>query len=130
MILFNKSKCTGCRLCETICSFGHRQVFNRTRSRIRIETRWPDEIRAFFCKKCKNPRCVSACPTGAIKVSEYGIHHDHRKCEKCYSCLNSCPFGVGLKDSQTAYPIFCDSCQGDYSCVDICPVQALTKKVV
>ena len=59
-------KCTGCEVCELVCSFTHEGLFRPALSRIRVYRL--DERGAHFpvaCLDCAKPACVETCPTGA-----------------------------------------------------------------
>lgn len=123
----NTDLCTGCRVCEMICSLTHSGKINTDRSRIRIESHWPEEEHIYVCRKCKNPQCVIACPQDALSQNEDGIIEiDEDKCNLCGACVEACPFNaiyVG-KEKQL---LVCDTCNGSYECVQWCPNQALSK---
>jgi len=48
----NEEQCTGCRICEMICSITHSEKINTQRSRIRIKSVWPEEENIYVCRKC------------------------------------------------------------------------------
>jgi Fe-S-cluster-containing hydrogenase component 2 len=59
-IRVNKEKCSGCRLCETMCSLFHIGAVNTEKSAIRIEK---DDLGTsmntpFVCRQCKNMKCL------------------------------------------------------------------------
>ena len=66
-------KCTGCRICELICSAGKHEEFNPKRSRVRIvkEERFFIDIPS-ICQHCLNPLCVKSCDSGAIEKTKDG----------------------------------------------------------
>ncbi|MCX7771211.1 MAG: 4Fe-4S dicluster domain-containing protein, partial [Proteobacteria bacterium] len=72
MIVVDYSKCTGCRVCEAVCSSYNNPVTingerlsglgNPTHSRIRIHSFNPDVDIPNVCAMCPDAPCVNACP--------------------------------------------------------------------
>ena len=74
-MIFEMSKCGGCRSCEMACSYHHREVFQPSISSIQIVDRpkelafaislaEQDENRLIACDRCKGldePLCVKYC---------------------------------------------------------------------
>jgi len=119
-------KCTGCRLCELICSFTRHGESNPKRARIHIV-----KIERFFvdvpvvCQQCPDSPCVSECPTEALKKETGIIKVDEERCTGCGICIQKCPFGALSIDPSTQIAIVCDLCQGEPQCVQWCPTGAL-----
>ena len=67
MLVMDPEKCTGCRLCEIVCSVKHTGVSNPARARIHV-IKWDNE--GFYmpmrCQQCKDAPCKAACPKDAI----------------------------------------------------------------
>src|SRR3989339_1151362 len=119
-------KCTGCRICESICAFGRHGEFNPKRSRIRIV-----KMERFFldmpvvCQQCPEPSCVAACAAGALrKGGDHVVHVDEAGCTGCEGCMEACPFGGVSMDPQNSVAIICDLCLGSPECVQWCPTKA------
>ena len=127
-IRFDQLNCTGCRVCELICSFRHTDTFNPARSRVRISIE-DEGGRCVIsqCKQCKKPPCIDACPVDAIsKDAELGIIKiDQEICIGCGECAEACPFGSIFVDQELDEMIVCDLCGGDPACVDYCVTNAL-----
>ena len=149
-ILYDASKCIGCRACERACKEYNNLpaepeppselsaiTWNLIKRRKGVdETDWP-----FFnyqCMHCTDAACVTVCPTGALFKDEKGfVALDEDKCNGCGYCTQFCPFGVPhLKDinlvtgeAKVAKCIFCqDKVRagiGGPSCVEACPTGAL-----
>ena len=116
--------CTGCHICEQVCSLSKTSNINLRRARLRIMPSPKDP--SYFpviCHHCKVPLCQKACPvpeamyrdekTGVVVVKE-------TECIGCLACVEACPFGairVGL-DQEI---LKCDLCGGDPLCVRYCP---------
>ncbi|MBW1668075.1 MAG: 4Fe-4S binding protein [Deltaproteobacteria bacterium] len=53
VLLIDEEKCTGCRLCEAVCSAGHEGASNPSRSRIHVIKReWQGFMMPFICLCC------------------------------------------------------------------------------
>lgn len=128
ILLVYPEKCTGCRVCEIICSFHHYKEFNPLKSRIRIIK---DERRGLdvpiICMNCIDAPCINICPANAIKrESENNIVKVHPDdCIGCKLCMMVCPVGAISIDPTNGTPIKCDLCNGDPKCVKYCEIGAL-----
>ena len=127
ILLVDVDKCTGCRLCELICSIQHYRVFNPRRSRITVIR--DDEKGVSIpitCFQCEDPPCMKICPVHAIYRDKNGaVRIDYERCIGCKICITSCPFGGISIDPVTMKVIKCDLCDGDPQCVKYCPKGAL-----
>ena len=64
-------KCTGCRLCELVCSVKHEGVSNPSRSRLKVEKwEWEGLYIPMLCQQCEDAPCKSVCPVKAISRDE------------------------------------------------------------
>jgi len=122
-------KCTGCRLCELVCSVKHDRVSNPMRSRIRV-IKWESEgiYVPMACQQCEDAPCVAACPAKALtRNAELGhVEIDYDACIGCRTCVSVCPFGAMHFNARDRKVFKCDLCDGDPQCVRFCEVQALT----
>lgn len=120
--------CTGCQICEIVCTRSHEQMFGRKRARLRIEVKHAfDEVPTFkqhVCTLCG--KCVEVCEPGALVIGEKGyLILDEQLCNGCGNCQEACPFNVIVIDNEHNIPIYCDLCQGDPQCVRWCKRDAL-----
>ncbi|MGD2087692.1 MAG: 4Fe-4S dicluster domain-containing protein [Candidatus Aminicenantes bacterium] len=128
ILMINHEKCTGCRLCELVCSVSHDGVSNPTRSRINI-IKWEAEglYIPMSCQQCEDAPCMTICPVKAISrdpALDY-VKIDYDVCIGCRSCVAVCPFGAmgfNVKDKKV---FKCDLCEGDPQCVRFCDVKAI-----
>lgn len=125
MILVEPDKCTGCRICEMICSFINGNTFNPHQSKVKILK--IEELGIdlpILCLHCEDPICVDVCPMAAIKKNIDGIIKiDQNSCRGCKACMMVCPYGAirAIDDKMTK----CDLCEGDPGCVKWCPTEAI-----
>ena len=116
--------CTGCSICELICSFTKFRRFNPKESLIRINYNYELGYLEGFkvCTQCG--LCINSCPTGAIYRGDGGIILiDYSKCIGCLSCVNTCPNNaIVVVDGK---PYKCDLCSGNPQCVRYCVRGAL-----
>ena len=61
-VIHNKERCVGCWMCVMVCPFGA----------IRPDKTERVPVRCDFCEGEDEPRCIKACPTGAIFMEEEG----------------------------------------------------------
>jgi Fe-S-cluster-containing dehydrogenase component len=80
-----------------------------------------------ICQHCEEPQCAKACPVDVItRHPETGaMVRDRDRCLGCKACLLACPFGAPTLDLRDRKPISCDLCDGDPTCVQFCPTEAL-----
>jgi Fe-S-cluster-containing hydrogenase component 2 len=128
ILMIDHEKCTGCRLCELVCSVSHDGVSNPSRSRINI-IKWEEEglYIPMSCQQCEDAPCMTICPVKAISRDQEldYVKIDYDICIGCRSCVAVCPFGAmgfNVKDKRV---FKCDLCEGDPQCVLFCDVKAV-----
>jgi carbon-monoxide dehydrogenase iron sulfur subunit len=127
ILLMHPERCTGCRVCESVCSLSHDGECNPSRSRIRV-IRW--ETRGIdipvVCLQCDDPICAQVCPTYAIRRDEQSQAMVTRPevCLRCNMCALACPFG-GTLVAPDKKILRCDLCEGDPLCVKFCETKAI-----
>jgi Fe-S-cluster-containing hydrogenase component 2 len=128
----DREKCSGCGLCEYVCSMVNEQTFNPDKSRIRVICLDLLNNVAVSCRKCEDPVCVASCPknalsqeknTGIIRVNEH-------VCTGCGWCIGACSFGALHMHHDKKIAYVCNSCTDTNSksgpqCVQWCPEEAL-----
>ncbi|MEW5910891.1 MAG: 4Fe-4S dicluster domain-containing protein, partial [Thermodesulfobacteriota bacterium] len=88
-------KCTGCMMCETVCSMVQSGVSNPSKSRIRII---PRHLHGIYipinCRQCEDAPCMTVCPREAISrdLNLGRIIIDYHRCISCRMCVSACPF--------------------------------------
>ena len=141
-IFYNEELCIGCGLCEIYCLVEHsrskdiikanRRETPKPLARVRLEVNLPSTF-ASRCQHCKDPACVAACLSGAMRKDEGTgvVTHDAEKCIGCWTCIMVCPFGAIKRDTSARKVIAkCDLCSesGTPVCVANCPNEALVYK--
>jgi len=128
VLMIDHEKCTGCRLCELVCSVNHEGVSNPSRSRINV-IKWESEglYIPMSCQQCEDAPCLAICPVKAIS-RDRGLDYvkvDYNVCIGCRTCVAVCPFGAMSFDVNGKKVIKCDFCEGDPQCVRFCDVKAI-----
>ncbi len=121
-------KCTGCRLCEVVCSVKKEGVSNPARSRLKVEKwEWEGLYIPMVCQQCEDAPCKSVCPVKAISRDEEldRLIVDYEVCIGCRACVAVCPFGAMSFDTVGKKVVKCDLCDGDPQCVRFCEVKAV-----
>lgn len=123
--------CSGCRMCEAVCSLRHESAVSPQLSRIEVRS-WPFEgfrSEVYTCQQCEDPACLSACPTGALQRVEGtdALVIEKSTCTGCQLCREACPFTPSRirYDERAKVCIKCDLCNGTPTCVKYCMESAL-----
>lgn len=140
-ILFDASKCIGCRQCVHACKDWHDHP--RTSVYELSSTNWitmePPVLEGRSplwgrnsCMHCEFPMCAAVCPVEAITKYEEGpVVISQEICIGCEYCIYACPWGVITKNDLTHKAAKCTMCSDRVSedkspfCVQACPVGAL-----
>lgn len=134
---FDMNYCIGCRTCQVACkdknSLEVGVLFRHVRSF--ESSKFPKP--GFYhysgtCNHCEQPKCVDACPTGAMYIAEdETVQHDDKKCIGCKNCIWNCPYGNPQYIEESGVVRKCDSCKdlrdagGNPACVDACIMRCL-----
>jgi anaerobic carbon-monoxide dehydrogenase iron sulfur subunit len=130
VIALDYEKCTGCRTCEMGCTLKNYGATYPEKSRIRIVKIYEESgviPIPVVCMKCANAPCKAVCPMGAISDDpQTGARLvDEKKCIGCSACVYACPFGAISVDRVLKRSFVCNQCEGDPTCVKLCPREAL-----
>lgn len=126
-ILIDASLCTGCRLCELVCSLVKERECNPAKARIHCEAYLIEGLRfPRVCVNCSEPPCVEACPTEALQKNETTgyVTLNQEECTQCGACIEACPYAAIRLTSDNEI-IKCDLCGGDPECVKVCETHAI-----
>lgn len=140
---FDQNRCTGCCTCVVACKDWHDVPpgpVSWRRVLVLEEGKYPNPSAAFLttsCFHCAEPRCVQACPAGAIvKRTEDGIVTvDTDAClggGNCGLCKSACPYDAPQFGNQAdAKMQKCNLCLERWGegkkpvCVEACPTRAM-----
>lgn len=136
----NRSKCTGCRICTTYCSFHHEGRIWPDMARIRIEAETDSgPFSPQACRQCNARRasegdlapCAEACPVEVIALDERtgAWVIDTAECTGCRSCEEACPFGMIVFDRERELAFKCALCVAEPECAAMCPSGAIESKI-
>lgn len=127
IIVSNPERCTGCRVCESVCSLVHTGRCNPAESCIRV-LRWEHKgiDVPVTCLQCEDPVCANVCPVNAISrnLETSAMETDKELCIQCNMCVIACPFG-GTLIGPRGEILRCDLCGGDPQCVQLCQTKAI-----
>jgi carbon-monoxide dehydrogenase iron sulfur subunit len=116
-IRVEKEKCSGCHLCEVVCSLFHSGAINVEKSAIRVNK---DDLGSslntpILCRQCSKMKCLFDESTDDTLEKKKFI----------WSALRAkrCPFHALSVFGEKAY--HCDLCDGKPQCVKVCTPGAL-----
>ena len=150
-LLYDTTKCIGCKACVSACreanglepdttwsgGLYHAPLALSAKAKTVIKLYDDGKQQSFFkaqCMHCLDPACASACMLGAFKKREYGIvSYDVNYCVGCRYCEVACPYGVPKFEWSKAIPkmVKCELCnhriaQGRIpACAEVCPKGAV-----
>ena len=134
-VLADKSLCSGCRICEMVCSNVNSDGRNASALALVILDKdyMTGDYQPRTCFQCIDPPCFFECPVDALKVDKkYGFNTrviDTDICIGCQQCRDFCGdyFAVPRPryDSDNDICMKCHLCWGDPNCVKHCPTGAL-----
>jgi carbon-monoxide dehydrogenase iron sulfur subunit len=127
-IIVHSEKCTGCKICELVCSSKKEGRYNPALSRVRILSTYPEDgaDKPTVCVQCMQALC-STCGRDAMhrEKDTRAILIDDEKCNGCDKCTISCPLGAIKLLRARPLVIVCDLCEGGPACVKNCPTGAI-----
>ena len=125
--------CTGCRVCEMMCSLRQSQECSSRKSRIKIlkGKEWAFDF-PLLCIQCAEAPCMESCPMEALHRDETTgiVAVDSEVCNGCAVCVSVCPTHALALDEEKGIVFKCDLCHGDPECVKWCTREALIMKEV
>jgi anaerobic carbon-monoxide dehydrogenase iron sulfur subunit len=131
ILVVDPRKCTGCEICESVCSFAHDGEFNPLNSRINRVRLEPIINTSINCQSCYEPDCIDACQINALSKNPVDgtINVDYNICDGCGACIRQCPFGAIVLHTKERKAIVCDMCvnheEGIPQCIEFCPKEAI-----
>ena len=98
-ILVDSRKCQGCLTCMMACSLVNEGCVSLSLSRIQVMRdtfgTYPESIRTTQCRQCEEPKCVGACPNGALIIDKNNGNIrlvQPNYCIGCGRCVMACPY--------------------------------------
>lgn len=141
------SKCSGCKTCQIACKDRTDMIVGPKWRRVYEYTggSWQQHANgcvtqdifacylSLSCNHCDNPKCVQACPTGAMyKDRKTGLVRVQTDlCIGCEACASACPYDAPQIHPEKKVMTKCDGCfdriaQGlSPVCVAACPQRAM-----
>lgn len=131
--------CTGCGLCDLMCSLYHESEQGQALSRGELlGDRVTSEFTFTVCRQCRSPDCYDACPlkdTALCVDWVTGVKYINRdQCNGCGDCIDACPFDpprIKLHPEKSV-AFICDLCRGRADgpvCVEYCNFDALATAI-
>ena len=127
-LIVDHQACTGCRLCQVVCSVKKEGVADPGRARIQIIMKEMEGVYLpVVCRQCEDPVCADVCPVEAISIDESTglVVMDEDLCTGCLECVSACPYGGIFWYEELDKILRCDLCGGDPECVKFCATKAI-----
>ncbi len=115
--------CTGCHICEEVCSKTYFKEVDISKSAIWIGPKpsADEPHRIVVCDQ--RGVCVDVCPTMALRRTKKGfVRLDKKLCVGCLACVGFCPIHAMRTHPDHTEPFKCVACG---KCADECPTGAL-----
>jgi len=124
-LVADAKNCTGCRLCQTVCSLCHFDEVNPKKAALTIDSKFPvpGTFHPRVCNQCG--ACASVCPAEAITEKDGVYIIDKETCTGCGDCIEECPTNVMFLHEDSTVPIKCDLCK---ECIPVCTTEVLSVK--
>jgi CRP-like cAMP-binding protein/Fe-S-cluster-containing hydrogenase component 2 len=88
LLVMDLDLCVKCDRCVDACESLHGES-RLVRNGIQVDK----YLIPAACRHCNDPKCMNACPTGAIKRRPEGeIYFQYEMCIGCSNCMIACPF--------------------------------------
>jgi len=128
VLLYDPSKCTGCRYCEIACSYYHFKQLSLEKANLHVQFNEKNgEFEAIYCQHCDEPVCVAICPSeAATKDEKTGlVRINPLRCIGCKTCVVARPLSVPWFNADYRISMKCDFCDGGPQCAKFCSPQAI-----
>lgn len=126
----NTPLCSGCRLCQVVCSLCHEGAVNLEKARISITDDYDHSLfLPHICQLCQPAPCVAACPTQALtqNLQSRVVSVNMELCNGCQACVAACPYeAIWWREAMNRLFV-CDRCGGKPQCLEFCTSGALTQ---
>ena len=124
-LVTDSAKCTGCGICENVCSKAYFKEENREKSAIRVKQVKQEEQSPCFditvCDQCGD--CRGMCSMMSLATAPNGVVRlDKKTCVGCLICVAECLRGYMRYHDSLPAPFKCVACG---LCAKSCPSGAL-----
>lgn len=115
-ILFDLTKCVGCRSCQVACKVENDVPAGSYRTWVKEIERgeYPHARNVpvpIVCNQCDKPACTRVCPVQATYSLENGIVYiDPHRCIGCGYCMAACPYAMRFIHPVRKVAEKCDWC--------------------
>ena len=116
-LVVDSTSCVGCHACEVACKQENDLPVGPNWIGVHEDASWDSggkpQLRyvVTHCMHCRRPRCMEACPEGAITKRDDGVVLiDEDACTGCMICIEACPFGVVQFDEEKGVAQKCTLC--------------------
>ena len=121
-LVADSSKCTGCGVCEEVCSKAYYKVADREKSAIRITKNDDNTYAIAVCDQCGV--CKEMCQIMALKTNNNGVVMLNKKtCVGCLVCVGECLRDYMFYNDELPTPFKCTACS---LCAKECPTGAIS----
>jgi len=127
--VLDSERCVGCETCMFACTRREGKAsLESPRIHIRSIGGMERGFTVIICRACEDPSCMYVCPVSALKKRKIGgVRLDREKCIGCGSCIDACPMSAITMDEEEGKPLMCLYCG---FCVDYCPHKVIGKEEV
>ena len=120
-LITDPAKCTGCGVCEEICSKTYYKTSDKKKSAIRIATNDSGGHTIAVCDQCGT--CIEMCSRMSLSTDKNGVVRlDKKTCVGCLICVGECLRDYMFHHDELPTPFKCVACG---LCVKECPTGAL-----
>jgi len=121
-LVADSAGCTGCGVCENVCSNAFYKVEDREKSAIRVSARDDGGYDIAVCDQCGD--CVWVCSAVALYQAANGVVRLNKKtCVGCLICVGECLRDYFFYNDELPTPFKCSACG---LCVKACPAGVLS----
>jgi len=120
-LVTDSAKCTGCGICENVCSKTFYKVEDRKKSAIQVTANDDGGFTIAVCDQCGD--CMWMCSEMSLSRAPNGVVRlDKKTCVGCLICVGECLRNYFFYHESLPTPFKCSACG---LCVKKCPACAL-----